>query len=95
MELSTIISRIAGEYHSNDEEIEALQQKLILLMKMVKKNLEIYLVKIYGNKKLLVFNDITDIIKKRKEIVNIEKKIKDENIKEEFYSNISHELQHL
>ncbi|MBS4804075.1 MAG: HAMP domain-containing histidine kinase [Clostridium sp.] len=93
MELSTIISRITGEYHSNDEEIEDFTTEIDITNENgEKRNLEIYLVKIYGNKKLLVFNDITDIIKKRKEIVNIEKKIKDENIKEEFYSNISHEL---
>ena len=93
MELSTIISRITGEYHSNDEEIEDFTTEIDITNENgERRNLEIYLVKIYGNKKLLVFNDITDIIKKRKEIVNIEKKIKDENIKEEFYSNISHEL---
>lgn len=93
MELSTIISRITGEYNSNDEEIEDFTTEIDITNENgEKRNLEIYLVKIYGNKKLLVFNDITDIIKKRKEIVNIEKKIKDENIKEEFYSNISHEL---
>ena len=93
MELSTIISRITGEYHSKDDEIEDFTTEIVITDENgEKRNLEIYLVKIYGNKKLLVFNDITDIIKKRKEIVNIEKKIKDENIKEEFYSNISHEL---
>lgn len=93
MELSTIISRITGEYHSKDEEIEDFTTEIVITDENgEKRNLEIYLVKIYGNKKLLVFNDITDIIKQRKEIVNIENKIKDENIKEEFYSNISHEL---
>lgn len=93
MELSTIISRITGENHCKDEEIEDFTTEIVITDENgEKRNLEIYLVKIYGNKKLLVFNDITEIIKKRKEIVNIEKKIKDENIKEEFYSNISHEL---
>lgn len=93
MELGGIISRITGENISKDEEIEDFTREIIITDKKgEKRNLEIYLVKIYGNKKLLVFNDITDIIKKRKEIVNIEKKINDENIREEFYSNISHEL---
>ena len=93
IELSTIIGRITGKNHCKNEEIEDFTTEIVITDENgEKRNLEIYLVKIYGNKKLLVFNDITDIIKKRKEIVNIEKKIKDENIKEEFYSNISHEL---
>lgn len=93
MELSTIISRITGKNISKDEEIQDFTTEIVITDENgEKRNLEIYLVKIYGNKKILVFNDITDIIKKRKEIVNIGKKIKDENIKEEFYSNISHEL---
>lgn len=93
MELSTIISRITRKNISKDEEIQDFTTEIVITDENgEKRNLEIYLVKIYGNKKILVFNDITDIIKKRREIVNIEKKIKDENIKEEFYSNISHEL---
>lgn len=93
MELSTIISKITGKIIPKDEEIQDFTTEIVITDENgEKRNLEIYLVKIYGNKKILVFNDITDIIKKRREIVNIEKKIKDENIKEEFYSNISHEL---
>ncbi|MBD7914253.1 HAMP domain-containing histidine kinase, partial [Clostridium sp. Sa3CUN1] len=44
------------------------------------------------NRKILVFNDISKIVNQREEIIKIEKKIEEENIKEEFYLNISHEL---
>lgn len=54
--------------------------------------LEIFLIKISKDRKILVFNDISKIVSQREEIIKIEKKIEEENIKEEFYSNISHEL---
>ena len=42
--------------------------------------------------KVLIINDVTDILERRDEIIKLEIKIEYENMKDEFYSNISHEL---
>ncbi|WP_300384078.1 HAMP domain-containing sensor histidine kinase [Clostridium sp.] len=54
--------------------------------------LEIELKKIYDSKKILSINDITEIVKKKEEIIKLKNKINEEKIKDEFYANISHEL---
>jgi len=56
------------------------------------RKLEIKLVTIYENKRILFLNDITKTIEHREELINLELDIKVENLKEEFHSNISHEL---
>lgn len=54
--------------------------------------LEIELKKIYDDKKIIYINDITEVVNKNEEIINLENKINEEKIKDEFYANISHEL---
>ena len=91
--LNDILNRITGDEFSSDKEINEFTTELITTNKDGERRvLEIYLMRIYENKKILVFNDITEIFKQREEIVRIENRITEENIKEEFYSNISHEL---
>ena len=69
-----------------------------VLLKDIKLNngddikLEISLITINNDKRILLLKDITKIIKQREEFINLEKNIKDEILKEEFHSNISHEL---
>lgn len=56
------------------------------------RKLKINLIEINEIKKALVVNDVTNILKRRDEIIKIDIKIQYENMKDEFYSNISHEL---
>jgi len=69
-----------------------------VLLKDVKLNngddikLEISLVTIHKDKRILLLKDVTKIMKQREELISLEKNIKDEILKEEFHSNISHEL---
>ena len=91
--INHILARITGEQYLSEKEVNEFTTEIMVKNKEGEKRiLEIYLMKIYGNKKILVFNDITEIFRQREEILNIEKRIAEENIKEEFYSNISHEL---
>jgi signal transduction histidine kinase len=91
--LNSILSEITGDEYPNDKDINEFTTEMVITNDNDEKRvLEIYLMKIYENKKILVFNDITEIFNQREEIVKIENKITEENIKEEFYSNISHEL---
>lgn len=93
LKLNKILSKITGEEYPDNYDINDFTIEVETINKYGEnRNLEIDLVKINDNKKILVFNDITEIIKQREEIVKIEKRINDENIKDEFYSNISHEL---
>ncbi|MGG7143425.1 ATP-binding protein [Clostridium nigeriense] len=91
--LNSILNKITGNEYPNEMDINEFTTEIeITNTDDEKRVIEIYLMKIYGNKKILVFNDITEIFNKREEIIKIENKITEENIKEEFYSNISHEL---
>ncbi|WP_411168158.1 ATP-binding protein [Clostridium sp. MB05] len=93
LRLNNILSKITEEEYSVDDEVNEFTAQISVVNENGEiKELEIDLVKIYNNKKILMFNDVTEIIKQREEIVKLEKTINDENIKEEFYSNISHEL---
>lgn len=93
LKLNKILSKITGEEYPDNYDINDFTIEVETTNKYGEnRNLEIDLVKINDNKKILVFNDITEIIKQREEIVKLEKRINDENIKDEFYSNISHEL---
>lgn len=93
LKLNKILSKITGKEYPDNYDINDFTIEVETINKYGEnRNLEIDLVKINDNKKILVFNDITEIIKQREEIVKIEKRINDENIKDEFYSNISHEL---
>ena len=56
------------------------------------KKIKINLIEINEAKKVLIINDVTDILERRDEIIKLEIKIEYENMKDEFYSNISHEL---
>lgn len=91
--LNEVLSRITGEKYPEDKEIKDFSTEIKIRNELGKvRDYELYLINIYSNKKLIVFYDVTEIIKQREEIVKIEKKIKEENINDEFYSNISHEL---
>lgn len=93
LKLNKILSKITGEEYPDNYDINDFTIEVDTRNEYGEnRNLEIDLVKINDNKKILVFNDITEIIKQREEIVKLEKRINDENIKDEFYSNISHEL---
>lgn len=93
LKLNKILSKITGEEYPDNYDINDFTIEVDTVNEYGEnRNLEIDLVKINDNKKILVFNDITEIIKQREEIVKLEKRINDENIKDEFYSNISHEL---
>ncbi|GAB6167608.1 hypothetical protein JCM1393_00680 [Clostridium carnis] len=54
--------------------------------------IEINLIVIDRLNKVLFINDITELTNFEKNKIKLEKKILEENIKDEFYSNISHEL---
>ena len=91
--LNEILNRITDDQYTNDKDIENFSTEIKIKDELGNiRDYEIYLINIYSNKKLLVLYDVTEIIKQRDEIVRMEKKIKEENIKDEFYSNISHEL---
>ncbi|MGG7058407.1 ATP-binding protein [Clostridium tertium] len=91
--LNNILNKITGDEYPSEMDINEFTTEIVTTnANDEKKVIEIYLMKIYGNKKILVFNDITEIFKQREEIIKIENKITEENIKDEFYSNISHEL---
>lgn len=93
LKLNNILSKVTGEEYPDNYDINDFTIEVDTVNEYGEnRNLEIDLVKINDNKKILVFNDITEIIKQRDEIVKLEKRINDENIKDEFYSNISHEL---
>ncbi|WP_294186946.1 HAMP domain-containing sensor histidine kinase [uncultured Clostridium sp.] len=90
--LNEVINELTGKY-IDDKEIKEFSSEVKIKDKFGKlRDYEVYLINIQGNKKFLVFFDVTEIIKQREEIVKIEKKLKEENINDEFYSNISHEL---
>lgn len=90
--LNEVINKLTGKY-TDDKEIKEFSSEVKIKDKFGKlRDYEVYLINIQGNKKFLVFFDVTEIIKQREEIVKIEKKLKEENINDEFYSNISHEL---
>lgn len=91
--LNEILSKVTGKDYSKESDINEFSEEVkIITDDREEKYLEILLMKIYDNRKILIFNDITEIIKRREEIIKIEKKIKEENMKDEFYTNISHEL---
>lgn len=90
--LNEVIGRLTGMY-TDDKEIKEFSSEVKIKDKFGRLRVyEVCLINIQGNKKLLVFFDVTEIIKQREEIVKIEKKLKEENRNDEFYSNISHEL---
>lgn len=93
LRLNYILNKIADVEYPDNYEIDDFSAEVRTRNEYGEiKQLEISLVKIYDNKKILLVNDVTNMLKQREEIVRLEKKINDENIKDEFYSNISHEL---
>lgn len=93
LRLNYILNNITGIDYTDDCEIDDFSAEVSIRDYHGDiKELEVTLFKIYDNKKILLFNDVTKLVKQREEIVKLEKKINDENIKDEFYSNISHEL---
>lgn len=91
--LNEILIRITGKEYPKDKEINDFSTEVKISNKFGNiRDYEVSLINIYSDRKLLVFYDVTEIIKQREEIAKIEKKIKEENINDEFYSNISHEL---
>ena len=90
--LKEVLNKITGEIYKDDEEKE-FSVEVKLKDKFGKlRDYDVFLINIKDNKKILVFFEVTEIIKQRKELLRIEKKLKEENINEAFYSNISHEL---
>lgn len=83
-------------YNINYEDINQLdnfnQYTEIVTSSGEVKQIKIDLIEMNEIKKVLVINDVTNILKIRDEIIKLEIKIKYENMKDEFYSNISHEL---
>ncbi len=93
VELNEILEIITGKKFNEKVKIDEFSTEIKIKDSFEKEVcLEIFLIKIYKNRKILVFNDISKIVNQREEIIKIEKKIEEENIKEEFYLNISHEL---
>lgn len=93
LRLNYILNKIIGIEYPDDYEINNFSAEVSIQDEYGEiKELEVSLVKIYDDKKILLFNDVTKLVKQRDEILKLEKKINDENIKDEFYSNISHEL---
>ncbi|WP_394899614.1 sensor histidine kinase [Clostridium tertium] len=93
LRLNCILNKIIGIEYPDDYEINNFSAEVSIQDEYGEiKELEVNLVKIYDDKKILLFNDVTKLVKQRDEILKLEKKINDENIKDEFYSNISHEL---
>ncbi|WP_271840407.1 sensor histidine kinase [Clostridium tertium] len=93
LRLNCILNKIIGIEYPDDYEINNFSAEVSIQDEYGEiKELEVSLVKIYDDKKILLFNDVTKLVKQRDEILKLEKKINDENIKDEFYSNISHEL---
>ncbi len=93
LKLNYLLNEIIGVEYPDDYEINDFSAEVSIQDEYGEiKDLEVSLVKIYDNKKILLFNDATKLVKQRDEILKLEKKINDENIKDEFYSNISHEL---
>ena len=92
VKLNELLSKITGEVYNN-KEIRDFSTEVKIEDKFGRlRDYEIYLININGNRKLLVFYDVTEIIKQREEIVKLDKKLKEKNANDEFYSNISHEL---
>lgn len=93
LRLNYILNKIIDIEYPDDYEINNFSAEVSIQDEYGEiKELEVSLVKIYDDKKILLFNDVTKLVKQRDEILKLEKKINDENIKDEFYSNISHEL---
>ena len=93
LRLNYILNKIIGIEYPDDYEINNFSAEVSIQDEYGEiKELEVSLVKIYDDKKILLFNDVTKLVKQRDEILKLEKKINDKNIKDEFYSNISHEL---
>ncbi|MDV4151695.1 HAMP domain-containing sensor histidine kinase, partial [Clostridium sp. AL.422] len=91
--LENVLNKITGKIYESDKNIEDFFVKIQIKNKIGEmRDYEIYLINIDNSKKALVFYDITEIIKQKEEIVKIEENINEENINDEFYSNISHEL---
>ena len=90
--LNEVLSKITGKNYMNVE-IKEFSTEIEIIDKYGKlRDYEVCLSNVEENKRILVFFDLTEIIKQREEIVKIEKKLKEESINDEFYSNISHEL---
>lgn len=93
MKLSEVLYNLTGNDYSNVSNLNYVNKYFKVLDENDEENFfECYLFKIDNSKKVLILNNLTDIIRKRKELINIENKINKENVKDEFYSNISHEL---
>ncbi len=91
--LNEVLSKITGKMYIDDKEIKEFSIEAKIKDKFGKlRDYEVCLTNVQGNKKFLVFFDVTEIIKQREEIIKIEKRLKEESINDEFYSNISHEL---
>lgn len=91
--LNEMLNKITGEIYIDNEENKEFSAEVKLKDKFGKlRDYDMCLINIKENKKILVFFEVTEIIKQRKELVKIEKKLKEENINDGFYSNISHEL---
>lgn len=93
LKLNSVLKGLTSKEYPDDSDISDFTTEVSILNKFDQnKILEISLMKIYDNRKILMFNDITKLVEKRKEMIEYGKKINNENIRDEFYSNISHEL---
>ena len=93
MKLSEVLYNLTGEEYLYTNNLDYMNKYFEVISKSKEKSFfECYLFKIDNSKKIVVLNNVTDIIKKRQELIDIENIINKENIKDEFYSNISHEL---
>ena len=91
--LQNIVSRLTGEDYLNDKEIKNFNRNIKMKNREgVIGDYEIHLINLQDNRTIIVFNDLTEIIKRREEIIRIGKRIKEKELSDEFYSNISHEL---
>ena len=89
--LSAVVKKYCDiEYENNIDDFKLLKD--FKINNGENKKMEISLVTIHHDKRILLINDVTKIIKQREELINLEKNIKAEILKEEFHSNISHEL---
>lgn len=93
LKLDNVIKKLTGDEFSSSRDINDFKTKILISDEFEEnRTLEISLTEVYDNKKILIFNDITQLVKQKEEILELEKGIINENIKDEFYSNISHEL---
>lgn len=97
MDIDFILKRIFKDNHKDKyDEIKGKEEFFVVIENKEedssKSILEIELKKLYDNKKIIYINDITENVNKKEEIIKLGYEINKGKIKEEFYTNISHEL---